>query len=481
MKKLISIIVALALCLSMAVPTFAVDKTPAKMVQVGKVVSVSKQLLATSTKTSYNETIAQAGKVLRKAMTSRTTKVKIPYHVYSTTAPNYNDIAQSIFDYAIKHTGKSNEGDALAWGWNYWEGSIAYYNKGNDYYIELTYEINYYTNASQEEKHKEEIALLKTKLNIDNENNYQKIKAIHDYMAENIVYDYYHLDNDNYLLKQTDYAALIHGTSVCQGYAMLFYRLCLEYDIDCRVITGDGNGGPHAWNIVELGKQYYNVDVTWDSCLGSNDYFLLGKTKFDQDHVSDDEYLTSSFLEKYPISAKTYIGNGEEVAEIFLTTKTFVYNGETRKPGVVVKNLDGYKLKQGIDYTLGYSTGRNLAGKYYVKVKFIRKYEGTPTKTLYFTIKAKTPSIKSLTPGAGKLTVKTYANPSTKGGAYYQIAYKVKGTSTWKYTTTSTYYKTIKSLKKGKQYTVKMRTGRTQNGVKYYSSWSTVKTSNRIK
>lgn len=478
MKKLISIIVALALCLSMAVPTFAVDKVP---VSGGKVVAVSRQLLAPTSTTNYNETIAEAGTVLRKAMTSRTGKVAIKYHIKSNTLPSIQKMAQSIFDNAVKHTGKSNEGDALAWGWVSWQCSISYYQKGSDYYIDFNYDLEYYINARQEAELKEELSALMGLLDIDDKTNYEKVKAIYTYMTSNISYDYEHLEDDSYLLKQTDYAALIHGTSVCQGYAMLFYRLCLEYGIDCRIISGVAGGGLHAWNIVKLGNQYYNIDSTWDAGYDTTEYFLVGKTYFEKTHTPDADYLKSSFTSKYPISDTAYSGSDVEVDKAYLKTKTYTYSGAVKKPAVVVTNTKGKTLIQGEDYSLTYSAGRKLAGKYYVKVKFLGEYEGTPTKTLYFTIKAKTPSVKSLTPGAGKLTVKTYANPSTKGGAYYQIAYKVKGTSTWKYTTTTTYYKTIKSLKKGKQYTVKMRTGRTQNGVKYYSSWSAVKTSNKIK
>ena len=72
----------------------------------------------------------------------------------------------------------------------------------------------------------------------------------------------------------TAYGALIDRTCVCQGYAALLYRLLLELGVDNRVLTGTGNGGGHAWNIVELDDVYYNVDPTWDAGRTEYDYFL---------------------------------------------------------------------------------------------------------------------------------------------------------------------------------------------------------------
>ena len=78
-------------------------------------------------------------------------------------------------------------------------------------------------------------------------------------------YDYTNLNDDNYKLKYTAYAAMCNGTAVCQGYSNLLYRMLLEAGVDCRIISGIGVSGGHAWNIVRLGDLYYNVDATWDS------------------------------------------------------------------------------------------------------------------------------------------------------------------------------------------------------------------------
>lgn len=79
-----------------------------------------------------------------------------------------------------------------------------------------------------------------------------------------------------------------------------------------------------------------------------------------------------------------------------------------------------------------------------------------------------------------KLTVKMSSKVSSTGGSKYQLAYRVKGSSTWKYVTTSYQTKTLTGLKSGKTYQVKVRAKKTVDGKTYSSEWSTVKTSDRL-
>ena len=103
------------------------------------------------------------------------------------------------------------------------------------------------------------------------------------------------------------YAALVDKKAVCQGYALLFYRLALENNIDARLIAGLGNGGPHGWNIVKIGNCYYNLDSTWDAGytkIGYN-FFLVTDNNFSK-HIRDEEYNTNEFYALYPMATKNY-------------------------------------------------------------------------------------------------------------------------------------------------------------------------------
>lgn len=106
---------------------------------------------------------------------------------------------------------------------------------------------------------------------------------------------------------------MCNGTAVCQGYAVLFYRMCKDAGLSVRIISGVGNGGGHAWNIVRIGRYYYNIDCTWDSQSYGviYKYYLKNEADFEL-HTRDEEYLTSEFLAKYPMSETSWTEDSVE-------------------------------------------------------------------------------------------------------------------------------------------------------------------------
>lgn len=64
---------------------------------------------------------------------------------------------------------------------------------------------------------------------------------------------------------QTIISALINHESVCAGYSKSLQFLLQNYGIECLFVYGTtrSRGGQHAWNIVNLGGDYYHTDVTF--------------------------------------------------------------------------------------------------------------------------------------------------------------------------------------------------------------------------
>lgn len=169
----------------------------------------------------------------------------------------------------------------------------------------LIFSADYRTTLKQEEKLDAAIASALEELDLTDATDYEKVKAIHDYIINRVSYD------QSYQ-KHTAYHALVNKSSVCEGYALAAYRMFLDAGIDCRIIVGTADGGPHAWNIVKVDGKWYNIDLTWDDPITSNgtqvlryDYFLKNEEDF-INHTRNKEYNTNEFKKAYPIAEESY-------------------------------------------------------------------------------------------------------------------------------------------------------------------------------
>ncbi|MCM3162593.1 transglutaminase domain-containing protein [Metabacillus litoralis] len=135
---------------------------------------------------------------------------------------------------------------------------------------------------------------------------YQKVKAIHDYLVLNTAYDY-----DNYLRGSLPedsynvYGALIKGTAVCEGYTEAMIYLLSKLNIETLYVTGTGNGEAHAWNKVKIDGAWYNVDATWNDPVPDKkgyvryDYFLVTDSELAKDHNWDNSGFPKATDGKY--------------------------------------------------------------------------------------------------------------------------------------------------------------------------------------
>ncbi|MBP3361979.1 MAG: transglutaminase domain-containing protein [Clostridia bacterium] len=118
-------------------------------------------------------------------------------------------------------------------------------------------------------------------LTADCQTEYDKTKAIHDWICT-----YLHYDNDS--LSKSNIApysateVLKSRKAVCLGFANLYAALCRSIGIPCSVVTGyalgissgssewtekivSGNEENHAWNEVYVDGRWIIVDSTWDT------------------------------------------------------------------------------------------------------------------------------------------------------------------------------------------------------------------------
>ena len=121
----------------------------------------------------------------------------------------------------------------------------------------VTFQFNYMTTKAQEKKIDAKVKRLSRRFKSGSRA--VRARKAHDYLIDHMQY------------------AFIRGKGLCMAYALAYQRLLQEMDIPCVYVKGVN----HAWNMVKIGKYWYNVDVTWDDSGGDRyRYFLKSDRDF---------------------------------------------------------------------------------------------------------------------------------------------------------------------------------------------------------
>lgn len=267
--------------------------------------SNDEQLFGASTGQYFSD-YDSAVSYIRKQMVSRETEITLNFPA-SWFDSHKDELYWDLLYDAMKcdESSTGQDGDALIYGFG--GCRLSYSNAG---YIQYT--MSYHSDAEQEAKLTAAVAEAMTTLQLNGLSEAKKIIKIHDYICNHVDYAYNSTEEQIY----TAYGALCTGKAVCQGYAVLFYRLCKEAGLSVRIISGTGNGGAHAWNIVRIGSKYYNVDCTWDGQDEAtyNEFLLKSEADF-TDHtrkswkVAGSHYLyytSAEFNAQYPMTEKSW-------------------------------------------------------------------------------------------------------------------------------------------------------------------------------
>lgn len=149
-----------------------------------------------------------------------------------------------------------------------------------------------------------------------------KLKVIHDYIAKNCAFT---KDGD---FPQTIYGALVQGKVQCEGYAKAMGYLCDKAGIENLLIVGtiinNGSELSHAWNMVKIDNEWYNIDATWDDPTGHEDN--PNYVRYTYFNVPDAEILNKSHFQDLdltaftPPSAKATKANYQIYYKLYATT-----------------------------------------------------------------------------------------------------------------------------------------------------------------
>ena len=227
------------------------------------------------------------------------------------TSNNMHALAKKVYENAFKHTGNPDEGDSLLSAIDVSSGQNGYYDGGENFLtIKVTYRFKYNDTVAQRQKADSAIKNTLKKLKLSGKSKKEQVKIIYDFICKNVKYDNAEVKRENELnlSAYTAYGAIINRKAVCQGYADLFYKMCLYSGIQCRIVSGDikGSNFGHAWNIVKIGSKWYNCDPTWDRDHIKSGYkWFLKSNKDFAYHYPDSEFKDGTSFTTYEISSKS--------------------------------------------------------------------------------------------------------------------------------------------------------------------------------
>ena len=134
---------------------------------------------------------------------------------------------------------------------------------------------------------------------------FEKVKRVHDFVCNNIVYEYDGTDMSDPVKVITSHniiGVFAHHSAQCEGIAKAVKVLLNAVDVKCIVVSGkattdEGRTSEHAWNIVNIEGTPYHVDVTWDIGASSK-----GETAYDYFNVTDAQIMRNHKTEvKVPV------------------------------------------------------------------------------------------------------------------------------------------------------------------------------------
>ncbi len=135
----------------------------------------------------------------------------------------------------------------------------------------------------------------------DSMDDVQKALTLHDYLAGYGIYPNLWNSNGSYVssldlpIYHSAYGFFKDYTVVCQGFSLAYIYLLNRLGIECTYVSSDSMN--HAWNMVKIGGQWYNVDVTWDNFDNVYDENVYGSVHHVHFLKSDDCFTDS--LEHY--------------------------------------------------------------------------------------------------------------------------------------------------------------------------------------
>lgn len=237
----------------------------------------------------------------------------------------YVDIAQAVLNIDSKVTVKTTLSpkeiekvyDYYAYDHSetfYLQGvSLKYYQENKNYQYTFTFQYEYNADKGKIGSMREDMGVkaLKVLKAADRySTDLKKEKALHDKLIELCSYDVKAAENPSaYPESFSAYGAFVNHKAVCEGYAQAMKMLLSSAGIKSLYITGQANGGSHAWNMVEIGGKWRYLDATFDDPVYVNssgqyvNYNTVSYTYFNFKNGTD--HIVGSFDSSNPFGSSS--------------------------------------------------------------------------------------------------------------------------------------------------------------------------------
>lgn len=247
----------------------------------------------------------------------------------------------------------------------------------------------------------------------------EKTRAAYFWIANNISYDYYSLNNNINHYKDLDYKlgidygkqledfqykyatkCLNDKKAVCEGYSLLLKFTLTNLNVECNVISGHGKttmkdigkvvfDSNHAWNAVNIDGKWHLIDATWstgnkESKPGefkfSDEYFFAKPEHFILNHYPKEikwqlleKTVTKNVFFRAPLFYKSYFNSKLKLTKM---NGTLISKDKIR---ISFDNIDEtgvytYWFKKFSNYSKPISF-QKINGKYHLVMPFIKGFK----------------------------------------------------------------------------------------------------------
>lgn len=171
----------------------------------------------------------------------------------------------------------------------------------------------------------------------------EKCRWIHNTLVRNVEYDYNALQNAVAIPEAHNIQGVFEKKkAVCEGISLAVVFLGDRLGLDVGFVPGKGISEhaelntSHCWNVINVGKGYAHMDVTWDMCLSRElcftkyDYFLVPDKEIEIDHIMEEKNIKAevsgySFFELTGRDFTTFRQCSEYICKVLKNKKTSFY------------------------------------------------------------------------------------------------------------------------------------------------------------